>query len=107
MTSQFDFNNDGDCFLAGKDFCLSDDSSTSMTLTFLDLLAQDDNALSLLYPEFAISEDEAMRLQKEKQEKPSIMPYVAINDLNHLDDESTVDEIKPRPTIEIGIMGDF
>lgn len=80
--------------------------STSFALSFVDLLANYDEKIDPLSYEIYDNENTHKQLQYETIEKPNIMPYAKIIDLNH-QDNSFANEIKPKRAIEIGLNVTF
>lgn len=86
---------------------LSSQLSCKETLTCWDLLDQPSSALDDIYSknDKLNGIDASEVLTKHKSKKPSVRPYISINDLNNSDDEPYLN--KPKPAIEIGVTFDF
>ena len=81
------------------------DKWNEYSFSFLDLLSTS-SIYDLISDGSLMNDEECGKiLEKHKDEKPNIRPYIAINDLNNSDDEPYLN--KPKPAIEIGIEFDF
>ena len=108
-SAMFDFSNEGDNIIANENLKPKDNdvscSNEDFTFSYMDLMA-----LSTIYeqllPDNEMTEEQMSQLKKQKEEKPSIKPFIDFIDLNQSDKE-LVNEIKPNPAVVIGIKGEF
>ena len=111
-STYLELSNDADLFLIGKKemqqdsiATSSDNASSDVMLSFIDLLAHYNNKLDHCNYSTNLSNCIDRWLQAETKRIPDIMPYITIVDLNN--GEDTKFENQPKRAIEIGITGSF
>lgn len=106
-TSQFDFNNEGDCILANESLKPHDSvsSNNEYTYTFMDLMMLS-TCSDIMCHDIEMTEQQMSQLKNYSNDKPKIKPFIDCIDLNESDKE-LVNEVKPKPAVVIGIKGEF
>ena len=97
--------NDADAIMMKQQNLPYLDKWDEQSFSFLDLL-QTSSVYDFISDKSMITDEKCRdMLEKRKDEKQNVKPYIAINDLNNSDDEPYLN--KPKPAIEIGIEFDF
>ena len=101
------YDEDPDFVLTGKKR-LDDELCNELSgfaLSFVDLLASYDERLDPRCYPTSLDKDIDEWLQPQKIEKPNILPYASIVDLNNSEEEPY--ENKPKNAIEVGMKMEF
>ena len=108
---QFDFTNEGDCILAGKEFSEKDNNQQQLlsddaawTLTLLDFLANPPDDV-ITHPDIQMTKEELESLKPYEKPKPKVRPYAKVIFTDERDHEKG--KVIYKPGIEIGITGEF